>query len=228
MANWPVEQLGSSGEDVRTVQYLLNAHGASLSVDGVYGSLTQGAVHSFQAAHGLAADGIVGNATWPVLVIEVASGSTGDAVRAVQSQIASRIGAFSVDGIFGPNTDSAVRHFQGDVGLAVDGIVGPQTWNALVNGALGSKDAKDAAQAVFDAWTHADQAAARKNATPDAVAALFARTWSPSDGWTFQDCEGAAGHVFCTWTRSGGQLVLGVNNNTGAPFFFVDSVRFEP
>jgi peptidoglycan hydrolase-like protein with peptidoglycan-binding domain len=199
-----------------------------VTVDGVFGPLTRAAVQSFQTAHGLASDGIVGNATWPALIIQVAQGSTGDAVRAVQSQVAARIGTFAVDGIFGPNTDDVVRHFQGDLGLTVDGIVGPQTWNALVNSALGSTDAADAAQALFSAWTHGDQVAARKNATPDAVAALFARTWSPSDGWTFAGCEGAAGHVFCTWTRPGGRLVLRANNNAGAPFFFVDAVTFEP
>ncbi|TCZ78741.1 spore cortex-lytic enzyme [Paenibacillus albiflavus] len=37
----------------------------------------------------------------------------------------------SSDGIFGYNTEQAVRKFQRDYGLSVDGIAGSKTWNAL-------------------------------------------------------------------------------------------------
>jgi peptidoglycan hydrolase-like protein with peptidoglycan-binding domain len=41
-----------------------------------------------------------------------------------------------MDGIFGPQTEGAVRSFQQAVGIGVDGIVGLVTWHSLVNGAL--------------------------------------------------------------------------------------------
>jgi peptidoglycan hydrolase-like protein with peptidoglycan-binding domain len=41
-----------------------------------------------------------------------------------------------IDGIFGPETDAAVRGFQQALQIAVDGIVGPITWRALVSGML--------------------------------------------------------------------------------------------
>lgn len=36
-----------------------------------------------------------------------------------------------IDGDFGPNTENAVKEFQGDYGLTVDGIVGPESWAAI-------------------------------------------------------------------------------------------------
>src|SRR5579859_3425921 len=96
---WPLQQQGSTGENVRTVQYLLNANGASLAVDGDFGPLTAAATTAFQSGVGLSADGKVGDATWGALIRQIASGSSGDVVRAVQSQLNARSGQIAVDGI---------------------------------------------------------------------------------------------------------------------------------
>ncbi len=53
-------------------------------------------------------------------------GSSGDLVAHVQRAL-----GLTADGVFGPQTDSAVRAYQARAGLAVDGVVGPITWASL-------------------------------------------------------------------------------------------------
>ncbi len=53
-------------------------------------------------------------------------------VRPLQQLLRARGHTVAVDGIFGPQTEAAVKAFQGSRGLATDGIVGPQTWGRLV------------------------------------------------------------------------------------------------
>jgi len=65
---------------------------------------------------------------WPL----VQQGDQDHPVRTLQYLLRARGHTVTVDGIFGPRTDAAVRAFQQERSLAVDGIVGPHTWRALI------------------------------------------------------------------------------------------------
>ncbi|MGI9022158.1 MAG: peptidoglycan-binding domain-containing protein [Acidimicrobiales bacterium] len=133
---WDLLKQGDHGDAVTALQYLLRAHGYGIAADGDFGPQTDNAVRQFQTARNLAVDGQVGNQTWPQVTITVASGSTGDAVRAVQCLkliLYPDQPALVVDGSFGPETEERVRMFQGQWGLGVDGIVGTGTWFYLVS-----------------------------------------------------------------------------------------------
>lgn len=131
------------------------------SITGVFDENTRYAVTQFQTVYGLTPDGIVGRETWneivrayrgvvmntPVLEggvvlfpgTALVRGSTGEDVRLLQeylltvSRFYPEIPTVTVDGIFGPATESAVRALQGLVGIEPTGQVGPVTWNSLAS-----------------------------------------------------------------------------------------------
>jgi peptidoglycan hydrolase-like protein with peptidoglycan-binding domain len=64
----------------------------------------------------------------PVYPPNLRLGATGDDVKLMQQAILPH------DGIFGPATDAALRHYQQANGLTVDGICGPKTWASILAG----------------------------------------------------------------------------------------------
>lgn len=57
--------------------------------------------------------------------------SQGEDVVRLQRALAAAGFGVGADGVFGPNTEAAVKRFQSARGLAADGVVGPRTWQAL-------------------------------------------------------------------------------------------------
>ncbi|MGH4029336.1 penicillin-insensitive murein endopeptidase [Actinomycetota bacterium Odt1-20B] len=132
-AFYPTQSSGNRGTDVAALQHLLTAGGQQAPADGAFGPSTTTAVKRFQSSHGLPADGIAGPATWAALAVTVKQGSSGPAVRALQSELNAKMAAgLPVDGVFGAGTVSAVKRFQTKAGIAPDGIVGPATWKNLL------------------------------------------------------------------------------------------------
>ena len=111
--------------------------------DGEFGPGTSAAVRVFQGSHGLRVDGACGRETWNALVeagrnlgerlLYYRRGMLrGDDVASLQRQLgALGFDAGRVDGIFGLQTQDAVRVFQRNVGLPEDGICGPGTVELL-------------------------------------------------------------------------------------------------
>lgn len=129
--SWPLVKQGATQADnwrVRMAQYLLRAHGAGIVADGDFGAASGAAVSAFQQTLRSTEIGTtVGQLDWPALIVTVSPGDAGDAVAAAQTMF----GGIAVDGVFGPQTEAAVRDFQSKFAPPEDGIVGPRTWYAL-------------------------------------------------------------------------------------------------
>lgn len=126
---------GDSGARVTGVQHLLRARGHAVVVDGAFGPATDQAVRDFQSAASLPVTGAVDEISRPHLVVTTGPGSTGDAVRGVQSfglTLIPETPPLVVDGDYGPETESRVRTFQHAWGLTVDGFAGRETWSYLL------------------------------------------------------------------------------------------------
>jgi N-acetylmuramoyl-L-alanine amidase len=129
---------GDQGEPIRDIQDRLAALGHECTPDsrGTFGEATLRAVQAFQSARGLPADGIVGPDTWRTLVgagyrlgdrmlYHRVPMMQGDDVASLQQRLnALGFDSGKVDGIFGPDTLTALLDFQANRRMAEDGIAG--------------------------------------------------------------------------------------------------------
>src|SRR5699024_5222 len=139
-------RLGARGAAVTYLQQRLNAHGASLKVDGVFGSATLRAVKNRQSSARIGVDGVVGPKTWNALTGSSSSapstgsqpklrqGNRGSAVTTLQKQLNSAGASLTVDGGFGSATGSAVRALQSAAGIGVGTAGGPGPGSAVNSG----------------------------------------------------------------------------------------------
>jgi N-acetylmuramoyl-L-alanine amidase len=141
---------GDTGPAVAQLRAMLTSQGllpspsdSETAADG-FDLAVEHAVRAFQQRRGLITDGIVGLATYQALCdarrelgcrmlsYVLFRPMRGDDVCTLQERLL-ELGydAYRADGIFGLQTEAALRSFQRDYGLRVDGICGPATVRAL-------------------------------------------------------------------------------------------------
>ena len=131
---WPLVSSGQTGAQVTTVQYLLRQRGETISADGDFGPLTKAAVQRFQTANGLQPDGVVGPLSWTKLVVPLDTGASGEAVRALQTQLNRYRAGLTLTGSFDAATGAAVTNFKTLHGLGTGTTVDTALWQWLVGG----------------------------------------------------------------------------------------------
>lgn len=129
-----------------------------LAITGVFTEDMLTSVKGFQRYYGLSETGNIPKATWDAIVetyyavggdninsaetkqypgYPLRRGSSGENVTYIQTalnairNVVPSIRLLDIDGVFGAQTEGAVKEFQTYYGLDVDGVVGPLTWQAI-------------------------------------------------------------------------------------------------
>lgn len=127
-------QHNDSGDAVRIAQLLTGT-----TDTGAYDANYVAFMCSWQSAHNLTPDGIIGANTWAAIAkdaptVSKSKNSKSSAAKAVQLIVGA-----DADGIFGSKTKSAVAAWQSANGLTADGVVGQNTWSAMLTGTASGK-----------------------------------------------------------------------------------------
>jgi len=140
----PLLRRGDRSGSVGALQYLLN-RGSSTPVDqdNAFGAATENALKRFQREQGLPVTGVADQATWDklrqppeVLRPALSRGAKSEAVETLQELINSSrdqrgLPKIPEDGVFGAETESALRDFQREHGLSATGEADAATWATL-------------------------------------------------------------------------------------------------
>ncbi len=126
------------GTGIRGIQNTLNErYGLGLTADGVAGPQTRaGLIKGLQIelnrqfGRNLTVDGKFGPAT-RAATVNVRPGARGNLTYLIQAALYLKGYTVTPDGIFGTQTEAAVKSFQRSAGLSTDGIAGPATQAAL-------------------------------------------------------------------------------------------------
>lgn len=135
---------GNRGGEVEKLQDILIRLGEMTEAQkatgpGIFGPRTEASLKDFQRNVGVNETGKFDNATHEAIekvLGGIRKGERGEMVDQMQDRLV-ELGFMTAQqkatgpGIFGPQTDAALRSFQRQNGLAVDGIMGPNTYNKL-------------------------------------------------------------------------------------------------
>lgn len=139
-------RLGDDGVAVAEIRAALVdlGHLPTREGESVFDHSVDHAVRAFQQHRGLIVDGLVGSATYRALkeasyklgartlIYQLAAPMSGDDVQTLQTRLLELgYNTGRADGVFGPQTDVALRSFQRECGVTSDGICGPATLRAL-------------------------------------------------------------------------------------------------
>ncbi len=141
-----IYQKGDKGPKIRQIQEMLKDAGYYLSVDGIYGSETQDDVKDFQKQQGLAVDGKVGPNTLDILREKAQKEtkkksqqntfqkdlSEQETIRRTQQLLFTIGHDLAIDGLYGPETESNLKDFQEQTGLAKTGEINQETKQSLL------------------------------------------------------------------------------------------------
>jgi N-acetylmuramoyl-L-alanine amidase len=112
---------------------ITDRNGKALVENNQLNTETKYAVEKFQGIVGIEQTGIVGETTWSIINQILAkriirpNHAGGPVVRYLQHRV-----GVDADGIFGPQTEAAIKRFQRQNGLLADAIIGPASWQKLI------------------------------------------------------------------------------------------------